>query len=407
MTEAPLVVSIGMLVSPQAAGHPFIYNKSLKEAADSLGWTHWAAVQTIDPKLPMIHALPDHWTPCLVGLHYERIAALPPLQRPLAMQRAVFATADSIVRYIQAVVAPEQQRTQRPVIYFVDFFTISHLLPLTLAMRQAPLRNASLWLVYRMDVAHRRTAPLYRWVTRYLRRILPAHALVMLTDSDLLRVSISHMLGASVQTLPIPHAVGWNVDALWTPQPIEQARTRGLQIGWLPGIARIDKGVETIRNLTKRVGEGAAAFALAASASADLQAMPGGCEVIAVPNELSQQAYGSWLSSCDFVILPYVSHEYAERTSGPFVEAVVAGKPPLVTDSTWMAHELRRFDLAELIVDFDQADVFAQIHARLASKEVHRKLTQMQVAYGKYHSVANFAAEIRHIYSEMKAEGKR
>lgn len=407
MTDAPLVVSLGMLVSPQAAGHPFTYNKSLKAAAESLGWTHWAALQVIDPKLPMIHTLPDHWTPCLVGLHYERIAALPLHQRLPAMQRAISATADSIVRYVQDVVLPEQQRTQRPVIYFVDFFTISHLLPLTLAMSRVLRRNTSLWLVYRMDVAYRRTAPLYRWVTRYLQRIMPAHALVTLTDSDLLRVSISRMLGMPVQTLPIPHAVGWDVDALWTPQRIQHARALGRQVGWLPGIARTDKGVDTIRKLTRRVGDSAVAFTLAASASASLQATPGGCEVIAVPNELSQQDYGSWLSGCDFVILPYVAHEYAERTSGPFVEAVAAGKPPFVTDGTWMAHELRRFDLAEYIVDFDGDDPFLQIHARLSDAALRSKLTQMQIAYVQYHSVANFAAEIKRIYTEMKVREAR
>lgn len=407
MTDAPLVVSLGMLVSPQAAGHPFIYNRSLKEAVESLGWTHWAAVQTIDPDRPMVHALPDHWTPCLAGLHYEHIAALPPLRRPIAMQQAVFATTASIVRYIHTVVQPEQQRMQRSVIYFVDFFTVSHLLPLVLAMSRILRHNTSLWLVYRMDVAYRRTAPLYRWMTRYLQRIMPDHALVTLTDSDLLRISISHMLGTPIQTLPIPHAVGWDIDALWTPQPIQHARSRGQQVGWLPGIARTDKGVDVLHKLTRWVGDSAVTFALAASASAGLQATQGGCKVIAVPNELSQQEYGSWLSSCDFVILPYVAQEYAERTSGPFVEAVAAGKPPLVTDGTWMAHELRRFDLEGYIVDFESNDPFLQIHTCLSDITLRSKLAQMQIAYTQHHSVANFAAEIERIYIEMKVRGTR
>ncbi|MBX2998961.1 MAG: glycosyltransferase [Caldilineaceae bacterium] len=407
MTDAPLVVSLGMLVSPQAAGHPFTYNKSLKEAVESLGWTHWAAVQEINPELPMIHTLPDHWTPCLVGLHYERIVAFPPLQRLLAMQRAIFATADSIVGYITNVVLPVQQHTHRHVVYFVDFFTISHLVPLSLAMSRVSRRNASLWLVYRLDVAYRRTAPLYRWVMRYLQKIMPANSLVTLTDSDLLRFSISRMLRVPVRTLPIPHAVGWDVATLKTPQPIQEARARGRQVGWLPGIARTDKGVDTIRKLTRWVGDSAVAFTLAASASASLQPTPGGCEVIAVPNELSQQDYGSWLSGCDFVILPYVAHEYAERTSGPFVEAVAAGKPPFVTDGTWMAHELRRFDLAEYVVDFNGEDPFLQIHVRLSDAALRRKLARMQIAYVQYHSVANFAAEIRRIYIEMQTRDTR
>ena len=54
------------------------------------------------------------------------------------MRRAIAATANSIVRYIKTTVLPEQQRTQRPIIYFVDFFTIVHLIPLALAMSQIP-----------------------------------------------------------------------------------------------------------------------------------------------------------------------------------------------------------------------------------------------------------------------------
>ena len=200
----------------------------------------------------MIHALPEHWSPCLVGLHYERIAPLAPLPRLWAMRRAIAATANSIVRYIKTTVLPEQQRTQRPIIYFVDFFTIVHLIPLALAMSRIPRQNVSLWLVYRMDVAHRRTAPLYRWVTHYFKQILPREGLVTLTDSELLRLSISRMLRTLVQTLPIPHAVGWDPAGVSVPEPIREAQARRLTVGWLPGIARTDKGVQSVRRVAQQ-----------------------------------------------------------------------------------------------------------------------------------------------------------
>ena len=107
-------------------------------------------------------------------------------------------------------------------------------------------------------------------------------------------------------------------------------------------------------------------FALAVSTSADLQPVPGGCTTIALNNDLTQQEYGSWLLSCDFVLLPYLAHEYAERTSGPFVEAIVAGKPPLILPEAlgWRMN-CGVMILVKCIIDFDGPDVFSG-HAQMA-----------------------------------------
>ena len=88
-----------------------------------------------------------------------------------------------------------------------------------------------------------------------------------------------------------------------------------------------------------------------------------------------------------------------------FVEAIVAGKPPLVTGGTWMAHELLRYDLGKLIMDFDGPDVFLQMHRWLADPTVRHKLARMQQAYAQYHSQENFTAVFRRIYADAQAGG--
>ena len=54
----------------------------------------------------------------------------------------------------------------------------------------------------------------------------------------------------------------------------------------------------------------------------------------------------------DFVLLPYDKKIYAECNLGIFVEAIVAGKITLVSADTWMAYELNKFKLTELVIDW-------------------------------------------------------
>ena len=52
--------------------------------------------------------------------------------------------------------------------------------------------------------------------------------------------------------------------------------------------------------------------------------------------------YHALLNSADVVLCPYSRARY-QTTSGPFTEALAAGKPVLVTADTWMSDQLRQY----------------------------------------------------------------
>ncbi len=65
--------------------------------------------------------------------------------------------------------------------------------------------------------------------------------------------------------------------------------------------------------------------------------------VTLVSERLSEEDYANMFRCLDIVLVPYFSPLYAEATSGIFAEAIALGKPSVVTETTWMAHELRKF----------------------------------------------------------------
>ena len=95
--------------------------------------------------------------------------------------------------------------------------------------------------------------------------------------------------------------------------------------------------------------------------------------------------------------MPYTPDIHSWLTSGILVEAIAAGKVPLVATGTWLADELERFNLEDLIVDWERPDLLAEI-ARLArDADVRRRLDIMRTAYLAFHSPAGLAQLLRGI----------
>lgn len=58
--------------------------------------------------------------------------------------------------------------------------------------------------------------------------------------------------------------------------------------------------------------------------------------------DLGRREYLDLLGSADVVLLPYHLDHYARRTSGVFCEALVAAKPVITTEGSWMSGEILR-----------------------------------------------------------------
>ncbi len=211
---------------------------------------------------------------------------------------------------------------------------------------------------------------LLQW--RFKNRFIP------LTDSEMIASEFQKKL----RVLPIPHTIQGG-------QAEEQI------ICWWPGRPRQEKGLADIQRLAKIQDRRAIAMALSQEAGIACQYQ--------LPSTLTVEEYHHWLERSRVILLPYAPDVYRSGTSGIFVEAIVAGKMPLVKEGSWLANELKRFDLSELIVNWEDPLFFSHLHRKLESEIIKVKLQKMQETYAAYHSLDYYTQKLKELlkYSQI------
>jgi hypothetical protein len=359
-------------------GHAFTYNRAVGEAARSLGWEHRAAVHagcTVRP-------LPPGWQQRLATIEHRRLR---PGGRMAPDPGSIFRAARSLAEYVRQELAP----LGRPVILFMEFFTVTDLLVLALALARVPRKNLWVCLLYRMEVQRQKTRQVYRALNMSLRRQVGRRHFTLLSDSRPLAKALTALFRQPVAVMPIPHAAApadWQAPA-W-------AAGRPELVAWWPGRPTADKGLASVERLCAQTGPAARRCLLVAAAAAGLTAVAGGCQVRLIANELANAEYWGWMLAADVILLPY-DLSYAERTSGIFVEAITAGKLALTTAGTWMAGELLAHGLPELIMDWSSPRVWETALGLAQNAPLRGRLAAMQADYQRYHSLAGFAAALQ------------
>ena len=114
--------------------------------------------------------------------------------------------------------------------------------------------------------------------------------------------------------------------------------------------------------------------------------------------------YDALLDSADVVLLPYHAKFYRSRTSGPFAEAVAAGKPVIVTDGTWMAECARALGVGIICPDETPPSLAQAIIAAARDIEpLRRKAIEAAGRWSAYHNRARFMDAILHSRFELPA----
>lgn len=216
---------------------------------------------------------------------------------------------------------------------------------------------------------------------------LMSSRLACFTDSSTLADLLAGELRRNVYTLPIPHAS----KAKHLPTTFGKCPPAGAGFTfWWPGAPRPEKGTEIIRNLVTTY-EGDYDIRLKAAETADLP-VPGSPRValVGLPDPLQQSEYENQFETVDIVLLPYDERVYAHATSGIFVESVVAGIIPFVSDGTWMAYEAKKFGVPELIVDWQASSCLQNICELATNVDTKARFAEMSQAYAVYHSSQTF-----------------
>ncbi|EAZ88743.1 glycosyltransferase [Crocosphaera chwakensis] len=370
----------------EGEGHILPYHQAVNKAVNKLGWKHKITVP-IDNK---VDNLPSEWDECLSHHDLEEKGNI--IEKFLRIQ-GTWKLARSISNYLQNKVINQSELS----VVFLERFIHLQLFALYLALLWVPTNKLSVWLLYRRDTHKDKTRLIYKFLNSLIKKQLQPGKFKLLTDSDLLSKSLSAYFEESVIVMPIPHTDinHCNINALDSPHIL----------CWWPGSPREEKGLKIIKSLVNYSGENTKNINLVCAEKTKLQSVDNGIDLKLIDNHLSREQYYHWFGLSQIILLPYSFPAYEGRTSGIFTECIMAGKTPLVTKDTWMAYELNKHNLPELIIDWqDPSQVFETIIKVLKSDMIQDKIKKMQHNYEQFHSVDNYAYIINQVYQEMIME---
>ena len=362
-------------------GHIIPYHEAVSQATKKLGWEYEAII-------PAHHGnqnLPLDWNGCLLdtdleeeGNGVEKIGRI----------KDAFLLGLSIAQYFRN----HSQKDQSTII-FLERFIHLQLFSLAVALFLIPRQNIQVWLLYRRDAHQDKTRSIYKFLHQVIHLILPKNQCKFLTDSELLANSLSDYFQEKITVMPIPHT---DISC-----PEKELKIETEIFCWWPGSPRLEKGWDILKYIAKEIIKGGEKICFIATENADLLSNPEGINIKTTKNNLTREEYLECLCLSDIILLPYHADAYKERTSGIFTECIIAGKIPLVTPNTWMAQELKNYQLDDLIIDWDNAQkVCDRIITLMANPSIHTQIRIMQKDFKQFHNLSNYAQTMQEIFDK-------
>ncbi|MDB5871159.1 MAG: hypothetical protein JWQ07_601 [Ramlibacter sp.] len=366
-------------------GHVLGYQQAVGRAATLNGWHHVLAT----PPGHGLPQLPPGWHASLAATALD--AGLPALikrGRIWALLKGIGSFADSVA----AAVRRELRESPGDCAIFVESFNGPQLLAICLAAMRLDRARLHFWILFRQEPAAMGFGwPLYVGVAKWLARLSGPGRFRLLTDSEPLRATLSVAFGRPAHVMPIPHTE--------VSEGATFAKREGEVLCWWPGSSRPEKGLDVVRDLAKRGAtdrqDGRTTLRMVVSRASGLQPQEGLVSVDLVDDVLSPQDYQQWLRTADAILLPYSSQRYRASTSGIFAECIAAGKIPLVSRGTWMAFELEKYGVDELVCDWAAPDIVTRIIAAAQGEPLKRKIAAMQSAFLGFHCEESYAHELQ------------
>lgn len=363
------------------AGHEAHYHQAVSRAAELNGWKYVIAV----PDDCVLPDNPGNWIKCLKRFDIFRPGLF---RRICANLKQLIGYVSSVRRFLNKQILSAGNYRK---IIFIESFKVTHFAGFVLSLFFISRRDVSVWVLYRQEPVFLRYGFTYKTLNRILLFLFNSRVR-LLTDSELLQEPLESFFGRTVSLVPIPHANietrGLHVDL--------PAVLNGRIICWWPGPPRKEKGWDIIKGLASalRKDKDADKLCLVAAESAQLDAGVEDVCLLELEESLSVLEYAAWMSTADIILLPYDS-QYRKATSGIFIEGIVAGKIPIVTKDTWMANELSKYGLSDLVVDWLRPDLISRVIEIYGDKSIKERLDVMKKACLDYHNERSFAEAIK------------
>jgi len=348
-------------------GHVYQYHRAVAEACDLNGWWHSLVTSArvgAAVNRPTLVALRDAGSDGR-GRRVRKLFGLAGAARHAA-RLAHLAT--------QGV----------PPILFIEAFTVTHLVGLVLGCLFS-FRRPDLWVLLRYDYSEK---PFERFAILAVCRAYQVltRRLTVLTDSTLIAQELEPKLGRNITVVPIP------VEAL--PVAVYRKPEANVLRAIWPGAPHAAKGRDVVKRLLRERPPAGVEVVLRCRAHSDFVQHERGIQWQELPPALTREGHVDSLSNADVVLLPYDSLSYRTRTSGLLVEAILCGSVPLVSDNTWLADQVYRLGLGELVMNWTNAGVWARVWGLVNDPALRSKLDRARQSYRETHSIAAFAAVI-------------
>jgi hypothetical protein len=382
-------------------GHVLSYQVSVGKAVQHNGWDFLAAISP-DPK---ILNFPSEWRISFVNsgvLDYEGVEIVKLLRSFHIWQfvKSIFKFTKDLQTLIKKEVIDKNNRK----IIFIEAFNPLQLFSLLIALFYVNRTSISLWLLYRggpdwggsrYRLLARSFAMSFRAINPFFELLLGKENLLLLTDSDKLKVALEIYYKRTVHIVPIPHTSALTKDNLSS----EFLNSEYIKCWW-PGAPRDDKGLDIIKRLVLLESDQAHKITIFLSKSANITTAQGGVNIFQLAENLDRDQYDHMFFQSDLILLPYDQQIYSESTSGIFTEAIAAGVITLVTKDTWMAYELEKHDLKELVIDWNETAVIEKMIRLSNNPIIRKKVLKMKMVYKNFHNIENFAAVINKLYKQ-------
>lgn len=373
-----------ILSDDQGKGHHYPYAASVLNACSGFNWTSSVFV----PETYYRAKENKDWYPELKNCRTRkgsRSNLFGQIKKGLLWLMRDFAPLSSSIR---KQLKNHWQNKKHSHVIFLEDYGPQELLALFIAVAGLFGTKDLFVILHRYSVS---SSPLLRMIYKLLFLMLEKVTkgqMIYVTDSDLLAKSWGLFLKTKCDVLPIPHTFHSNNN--------NKSLTDKVVVWW-PGFPRPEKGLEIIRYLSCIKDVIADQIELIVAKSAHIGHSEGSVNVRVIPDFLEPNEYKNLFDESDIILIPYDQNIYKEATSGIFCEAIVAGRIPLVNSNTWMAYELAKFDLNELIADWQREDIVPWILSLPSNKILRDKLDYLKEYYSVFHTEESFANKFKQI----------
>ncbi len=363
-----------LAVAPNLAsllGHDYEYHQSLHDGFSKLGVDYKVLSPTKTEFIP-----PAHCLPCLIYFK----AGETTFRKIWTRFVNFFLMFMILSKQFTKLVIPASVNTQT--VLLIESFKNSELLAFLLSSLFFG-KGASVAVLLRHEpVLYRLKGRVILFFLKSMLKIKGAHQFKIFCDSTIVQKSFENKLPAPIHVLPIPHTF-IRRKKIGTSSPLLKC--------WWPGIPRRNKGLKIIQKLVTSSQK--QKIILRLSQATPLAELPQNPNIILekLPEVLSREEYIQQMLAADFILLPYDPIQYRSSSSGIFVEGVISGAIPLVTAGTWMAEELKKHHLPELISSFATQDFSEQIYTLAQQPTLIERLSKMGKIYQEFHNPDSFA----------------